>query len=89
MLIKQNKRERHFGSLSEHAIRNGERCEIGYPKRCLQPREACEQSPLCTNGRLLTSCRDFQFRINRLTSNVPYAVRFVLLASLRELKVAE
>ena len=58
MLIKKNKRERHFGSLSEHAIRNGKRCEIGYPK-----------SPLCTNGR---------FRINRLTSNVPYAVRFVL-----------
>ena len=80
MLIKKNKRERHFGSLSEHAIRNGERCEIGYPKRCLQPREACEQSPISTQGR---------FRINRLTSNVPYAVRFVLLASLRELKVAE
>jgi len=36
----------HFGSLSEHAIRNEERCEIGYPQRCLQPREACEQSPL-------------------------------------------
>ncbi len=35
----------HFGSLREHAIRNVERCEIGYPQRCLQPREACEQSP--------------------------------------------
>ena len=74
------KRGRHFGSLTEHAIPTVERCEDGYPKRCLQPREACEQSPLGTQGR---------FRINRLTSNVPYAVRYVLLATLRELKVAE
>ena len=80
MLTKQNKRERHFGSLSEHAIRNEERCEIGYPKRCLQPREACEQSPISTQGR---------FRTNELTRLVPVPVRSVLLASLRELKVAE
>ena len=63
------KRDRHFGSLTEHAIPTVERCEDGYPKRCLQPREACEQSPLSTQRR---------FRINRLTSNVPYAVRYVL-----------
>ena len=63
------KRDRHFGSLTEHAIPTVERCEDGYPK-----------SPLGTQGR---------FRINRLTSNVPYAVRYVLLATLRELKVAE
>ena len=62
-------RDRHFGSLTEHAIPTVERCEDGYPK-----------SPLNTQRR---------FRINRLTSNVPYAVRFVLLATLRELKVAE
>ena len=52
------KRDRHFGSLTEHAIPTVERCEDGYPK-----------SPLNTQRR---------FRINRLTSNVPYAVRFVL-----------
>ncbi|MBQ4010503.1 MAG: hypothetical protein II604_07350 [Bacteroidales bacterium] len=63
------KRGRHFGSLTEHAIPTVERCEDGYPK-----------SPLSTQRR---------FRINRLTSNVPYAVRYVLLATLRELKVAE
>ncbi len=68
----------HFGSQTEPAIRNCELCEDGYPKRCLQPREACEQSPLCTNGRLLSSCRDFQFRINELTRLVPASVRSVL-----------
>ncbi|MBQ2542917.1 MAG: hypothetical protein II554_06135 [Bacteroidales bacterium] len=52
------KRDRHFGSLTEHAIPTVERCEDGYPK-----------SPLSTQRR---------FRINRLTSNVPYAVRYVL-----------
>ena len=69
---------RHFGSQTEPTIRNCELCEDGYPKRCLQPRETCEQSPFGTNGRLLTSCRDFQFRINELTRLVPASVRSVL-----------
>ena len=60
---------RHCGRYNEPTIPELELCELTYPQRCLQPREACEQSPLCTDGRL---------RINRLTSNVPYAVRFVL-----------
>lgn len=58
---------RHFGSQTEPAIRNCELCEDGYPK-----------SPFGTNGRLLTSCRDFQFRINELTRLVPVPVRSVL-----------
>lgn len=49
---------RHCGSLSEHAIRNEERCGDNYP-----------QSPMCTQRR---------FRINELTSTVPYAVRSIL-----------
>lgn len=49
---------RHCGSLSEHAIRNDERCEDNYP-----------QSHFSTQRR---------FRINELTSTVPYAVRSVL-----------
>ena len=57
----------HCGSLSEPAIRNGELCEIGYP-----------QSPIRNERRLLTSCRDFQFRTDRLTRLVPTPVRFVL-----------
>ncbi len=78
MLIKQNKRERHFGKYNEPAILKGELSELTYPK-----------SPISTQGRLLTSCRDFQFRTNELTRLVPVPVRSVLLASLRELKVAE
>ena len=38
----------HFGRYNEPAIRNGELCELTCPKRSLQPREACEQSPLKT-----------------------------------------
>lgn len=65
----------HCGSLSEPAIRNGELCEIGYPQRCLQPREACEQSPI-RNER--------GFRTDRLTRLVPTPVRFVLWNDGRE-----
>ena len=61
------KRDRHFGSLTEHAIPTVDRCEDGYPK-----------SPLGTQGR---------FRINRLTSNVPYAVRFVLRNDCKVIKI--
>ena len=61
------KRDRHFGSLTEHAIPTVERCEDGYAK-----------SPLGTQGR---------FRINRLTSNVPYAVRFVLRNDCKVIKI--
>ena len=57
----------HCGSLSEPAIRNGEQCEI-----------SCPQSPIRNERRLLTSCRDFQFRTDRLTRLVPAPVRFVL-----------
>ncbi len=63
----------HCGSLSEPAIRNGELCEIGYP-----------QSPIRNERRLLTSCRDFQFRTDRLTRLVPTPVRFVLWNDGRE-----
>jgi hypothetical protein len=69
MLIKQNKRERHFGRYNEPAILKGELSELTYPK-----------SPISTQGR---------FRTNELTRLVPVPVRSVLLASLRELKVAE
>ena len=48
----------HFGSLTEPAIRNVELCEDDYPKRCLQPREACEQSPARVQWRLLAQSKD-------------------------------
>jgi len=66
----------HCGSLSEPAIRNGELCEIGYP-----------QSPIRNERGLLTSCRDFQFRTDRLTRLVPTPVRFVLWNDGRVIKM--
>ncbi|MBR4583379.1 MAG: hypothetical protein IKO34_06155 [Bacteroidales bacterium] len=42
----------HCGNQSEHAILDEERCEDGYPQRCLQPREACEQSPNSTQKEI-------------------------------------
>ena len=63
------KRGCHFGSLTEPAIRNVELCEDDYPKRCLQPREACEQSP---------AMEQWRFRISELTRLVPAPVRSAL-----------
>ena len=59
----------HCGSLSEPAIRNGEQSEIGCPQS--QTKNQYER-------RLLTACREFQFRTDRLTRLVPTPVRFVL-----------
>ncbi len=47
------------------------------------------ESVVKTAIRNLLKNTDGRFRINELTSNVPYAVRSVLLAALRELKVVE
>ena len=59
----------HCGSLSEPAIRNGEQSEIGCPQ---------SQTKYGYERRLLTACREFQFRTDRLTRLVPTPVRFVL-----------
>ena len=49
----------------------------------------CAESPIRTQRRLLSLFRDFQFRTNEFSRLVHMPVHSVLLASLRELKVAE
>ena len=81
MLIKKNKRERHFGSLSEHAIRNEERCKP------LTERVEVRQY----TRRLLTSFREAASSVPHKQAHKQRALccSLCFTRKLRELKVAE